>query len=166
MCREPLSEQRDRWLKFPEDTEKCEWITTALLIQRDWRFCALQWDMCTKPLEEGWFGWWLMGGMSRPIINAFIRQSGKESFFLWGISIWGLTLPSLWCPFSSLFVLSLFSNAPALCPLYPSTYYQIQANKKSKSKGFTIRHLDLDLPCITCQVFRLLNLSKPQFSLE
>lgn len=81
------------------------------------------------------------------------EQASKEGFSLPGI-----------CPSTTFFILSSVFNAPALCSLYPNTYYQIEVDRWSKSRGFTVRHLDLDLHCITCQLFKLLNISKPQFS--
>lgn len=103
------------------------------------------------------------GRAEQASINASIWHSGKDGFSL--LKAWlGLNLFSpvpLLDPFSSSL---LFSNASALCSLYPNTYSKIEADRYSNSKGFTVRHLDLDLHCITCQLFKLLNLSKLQFS--
>lgn len=140
-----------------------ERITTVLLIQRDCGFWAIKWDICTKGLKRRLVWMMFSGRAEQASINASIWQSGKDGFSL--LRAWlGLILFSP-LPLPDLFPSSLlFYNAPTLCSLYPSTYSKMEADRYSKSKGFTVRHLDLYLHCITCQLFKLLNLFKPQFS--
>lgn len=68
----------------------CERMKTALLLHRDCGFGAVQWDICTKAWKEGWFGWCLVGGMSRPSINAPIWQSCRDGFSLLRASLFSL----------------------------------------------------------------------------
>lgn len=142
----------------------CERITTASLINRDCGFWAIQWDIRTKGLKRRLVWMMFSGRTEQASINASIWRSGKEGFSLLRACLELI----LFSPVSLLHFFHPLFCFPKPQPSVPYTptciFYQIEANRHSKSKGFTCRHLDLDLHCTTCQLFKLLNLSKPQFS--
>lgn len=70
-------------------------------------------------------GWMMVSGVVEQAKHQWFRLVKRGSPF-WEPASLGLSLPSLRCPFTSFSgPLSAF-QCPALCPLYPNIYYQIE----------------------------------------